>query len=157
MRDRLPRLLLQLHGSLALALLVAACGGSGGGLSGSICSTYDCSYNTVTIRALNTSPITTVQIDYTDGPVTATTARAAVVVCDVSNVVTGQPVAATDVHHIAADGVGFPSYVSGQCTFTTDLVVGQDVSGSFHATFATEAGTVRALMGSFHGPLEAAQ
>jgi hypothetical protein len=130
--------------------LLGGCGDSGKSLTGSICSVYDCGFNEVAVRQVGA---TTIQIDYTDGPVTETTTRAAVVVCDISTFTKGVAVPATSVRHIAPDGVGFPTLKEGQCTFNDDLVDGQTVCGSFHATFTTEAGTERALMGEFCSPL----
>jgi hypothetical protein len=140
---------------LALALVAGSCGGDNG-LKGSICSVYDCSYDTVSIRDVSATPgdVTTVQIDYTTGPVTETVPRAAVVVCDVSSFVKGQELPLSDARHVAPDGVDFPSLKEGSCTFDTDLVPGAAVSGRFHAVFTTEAGTERALFGEFAGTLE---
>jgi hypothetical protein len=144
--------------ALAVGLLgilgVASCGDSGKALTGSICAIYDCSFDTVTIRKQGE---TTIRIDYSIGPVTQSELRTAVVVCDVANFVKGQEVPATDVRHIAPDGVGFPTLAEAACVFNDDLVVGAHVSGSFHARFVTEAGTERALNGDFDGTLEAAQ
>jgi hypothetical protein len=135
---------------LLIACGLLGCGGSGQGLSGSMCSVYDCAYSLVTIRQVGP---TTIQIDYTDGDVATATTRAAVVVCDVANFVKGQELPATSVRHIAPDGVDFPPLTEGKCKFDTDLVAGQNVSGSFHATFTTQAGVERALQGDFSGPL----
>lgn len=142
--------------SLLAVLLVplAGCGGSSG-LTGSICSTYSCDYDTVTVREVSPSgTMTTIQIDYSTGPVTGSVDRAAVVVCDVSSFVKGQPMPLTDARHIAPDNIDFPTLTSGACTFDTDLTVGADVSGSFWADFTTQEGTVRSLRGTFAGTLE---
>jgi len=141
-------------GLLMCFLGLAGCGDGGKELSGSICAIYDCSFDTVTIRLQGTS---TIRIDYSVGPVTQSELRAAIVVCDVANFVRGQEMPATDVRHIAPDGVGFPTLAEAACVFNDDLVVGANLSGSFHARFVTEAGTERALMGDFDGTLEAAQ
>ncbi|MBI5479884.1 MAG: hypothetical protein HY906_13550, partial [Deltaproteobacteria bacterium] len=89
---------------------LAGCGGTTGDLHGSICSVYDCSHDTVTIRNLSDPPeiLTTIQIDYTQGPVTGTVERAAVVVCDVSSFVKRERLPATSCRHIAPDGIDFP-------------------------------------------------
>jgi hypothetical protein len=142
---------------IALAVTLCGCGDDPKSLSGSMCSIYDCGFNVVTIRQIGGDQGTTVQIDYTDGPVAEATARAAVVVCDVANFVKGQELPATDVRHVAPDGVGFPTMKDGKCVFDTELTPGETVSGSFHATFVTEAGTERALMGNFEGVLEVVQ
>ena len=148
-----------------LIVIVAAlagplgCGGTKGDLHGSICSTYDCSHDTVTIRNVTPAPQdppTTIQIDYSTGPVTGSVERAAVVVCDVSSFVKGTRLPATSCRHIAPDNVDFPQPPKeATCTFDTDVVTGQGVKGSFQCVFTTEAGTDRALYGEFDGTLEA--
>jgi hypothetical protein len=138
-----------------LAGAVASCGGSSGALHGSICSVYDCHHDTVSIRDLSPGgSLTTIQIDYTTGPVNETVERAAVVVCDVSSFVKGEKLPVSSARHIAPDGIDFPTLKQGTCTFETDVVVGQYLKGSFQAVFTTEAGTDRALYGEFEGTLE---
>ena len=139
----------------ALAGGLLSCGGTTGALHGSICSVYDCGHDTVTIREVSPdATLTTIQIDYTSGPVTGTVERAAVVVCDVSSFVKGERLPATACRHIAPDGIDFPTLKDGSCTFDTDIAVGERLSGSFQAVFSTEAGTDRALYGEFEGVLE---
>jgi len=140
-----------------LAGAAVGCGGTSGDLHGSICSVYDCGHDTVTIRNVSDpqDPPTTIQIDFTTGPVTGTVERAAVIVCDVSSFVKGERLPLTSARHIAPDGVDFPTLKQGTCTFNTDLATGAPLSGSFQAVFTTEAGTDRALYGEFEGPLEA--
>ena len=158
MRPTALPLVLALAFTLASVVLgpIAGCGGSSGELHGSICSVYDCSYNTVSIRNVSDpqEPITTVQVDFTDGPVNETVERAAVVVCDVSSFVKGEPLPATDVRRVGVDQIGFPTLKQATCTFSTDLAVGGQVSGEFQAVFTTEMGTDRALYGNFEGPLQ---
>jgi hypothetical protein len=139
-----------------LSVALGSCGGTTGDLHGSICSVYDCGHDTVTIRNLSNPPevLTTIQIDYTSGPVTETVDRAAVVVCDVSSFVKGARLPATACRHIAPDGIDFPTLKEGTCTFDNDITVGGHVTGSFQCVFTTEAGTDRALYGEFDGPLQ---
>jgi hypothetical protein len=143
----------------ALLLPVAGCGGNSGGLHGSICSGNErCKYDTVSIRNVSDpkETITTIQIDYTVGPLASATSYTTVV-CDVSNFTKGEPVPASSVRHVGAnDADVFPTYYPGDgtCTIDTDLVVGGDISGSFQAVFTTETGTKRALYGDFDGTLE---
>jgi len=140
-----------------LCIMGVGCGGSqnGNGLHGSVCTVYDCTYDTLTIRDVSPGGVTTtIQIDYTQGPVNEAVKRAAVVVCDVSSFVKGEPLPLSSARHIAPDGIDFPTLSQGTCTFETDLVVGSHVKGSFQAVFTTEAGTQRALYGEFEGTLE---
>jgi hypothetical protein len=140
----------------ALLGCLAGCGGTSGELHGSICSVYDCGYDTVTIRDLSPGgTLTTIQVDFTQGPVNEPVERAAVIVCDVSSFVKGEPLPLTSARHIAPDGIDFPTLKEGTCTFDSDPVDGESVSGSFQAVFTTEAGTDRALYGNFDGPLQA--
>jgi hypothetical protein len=136
---------------------LGSCGGTTGDLHGSICSVYDCGHDTVTIRNVSDpqDPPTTIQIDYTSGPVTGTVERAAVVVCDVSSFVKGERLPLSSARHIAPDGIDFPTLKEGTCTFDTDVATGAHLSGTFQAVFTTEAGTDRALYGEFQGTLEA--
>jgi hypothetical protein len=139
----------------ALAGCLASCGGTTGDLHGSICSVYDCGHDTVTIREVSPDQtLTTIQIDYSNGPVTGTVERAAVIVCDVSSFVKGERLPLSAARHIAPDGIDFPTLKEGTCTFDTDIAVGEHLSGSFQAVFSTEAGTDRALYGEFDGTLE---
>jgi hypothetical protein len=143
---------------LCAALAGLGCGGTKGDLHGSICSSYDCGHDTVTIRNVSTpqDPPTTIQIDYSNGPVTGSVARAAVVVCDVSSFVKGERLPATGCRHIAPDNVDFPQPPTrATCTFDTDLATGAQVKGSFQCVFTTNTGVERALYGDFDGPLEA--
>jgi hypothetical protein len=145
-----------LAAGVCLAGGLPGCGGTKGDLHGSICDTYNCDHDTVTIRNLSNPPevLTTIQIDYTQGPVTGTVERAAVVVCDVSSFVKGARLPATRCSHVAPDGVDFPTLKEGTCTFDSDVAAGGHVSGSFQCVFTTEAGTDRALYGTFDGPLQ---
>ncbi len=150
--------------ALSIVLLVGlvgcllSCGGTKGNLHGSICSTYDCSNDTVTIRNVSNplDPPTTIQIDYSTGPVTGSVERAAVVVCDVSSFVQGQPLPATGCRHIAPDNIDFPQPPTrATCTFDTDVKTGENVKGTFQCVFTTEQGVERAIYGDFEGPLQA--
>jgi hypothetical protein len=142
---------------LCLALLPAAGCGDGGGLKGSICTIFDCEFDTVTIRDVSATEgtITTVQVDYTIGPYAETVPRAAVIVCDVTNFVRGEPMPLTSARHVVPGAEGdFPEIIKeGTCTFDTDLAVDGAVSGKFHVVFTTEENTDRALFGDFEGTL----
>jgi hypothetical protein len=141
-----------------VAVALGGCGGTTGDLHGSICSVYDCGHDTVTIRNVSDpqDPPTTIQIDYSTGPVTGSVERAAVVVCDVSSFVKGEKLPAPGCRHIAPNNIDFPQPPTrSSCTFDTDLKTGELVKGTFQCVFTTEAGTERALYGEFEGILEA--